>query len=91
MMVRKSYAWKNCEDCGKKVKRGWMKDNKIFCYNCWRKHFHNNMYIPFAVSLTDALDTVREVRCSCHSSPSGVLSLPRILIGRKVKLVLAEE
>lgn len=85
-------AWKLCEECGHGTKSIRNFQNKFLCYRCYFKHMTRMPGIPAGyITLEEALDKVREVKCtSSNTNPIGHLHLPRILIGRKVKLILIE-
>lgn len=63
---------------------------RFICYKCFHK-IANIIYLPRTQSLEEALNKERIVHMSgTIKSPTGQLGLPRVLIGRKVKLVLIE-
>ena len=69
--------------------------NDILCWNCYQKYFSRvGGYNVKGMSLKDALDKVREVHGQTRKGTTysyGLMGLPRVLIGKKVKLVLVEE
>jgi hypothetical protein len=91
----KSFAWKECDDCMKKTRHIRIYRGEFLCYSCYYKRMTiMPQYGANCISLRDALKKTREVKGYCYGqneSPKGVIFVPRVLIGRKVKVVLAEE
>jgi hypothetical protein len=67
--------------------------NKYLCHNCYVKENKEKFsYKLFnkGMSLEDALNKERIIKCYGKKSIYGVISLPRCLVGKKVKLILVE-
>lgn len=81
-----------CDSCKHKTKELRMHEGNFYCWGCYRKLIILMPTIPGYVELKDALNKVREVKCGGSiKNPLGLIHVPRVLIGRKVKLVLVEK
>lgn len=80
-----------CDKCNKKAKKLRVYKGKFYCYSCYNKLIIKMPFPPQCIKLKDALNKVREVRCIGTINPFGSIHLPRVLIGKKVKLVLLEK
>lgn len=84
------WALKECENCRNQIRREWKYKGHFYCYNCYMKKCKRIYFGRPPMGLKDALDIVREIKCSSSKSPVGYLYLPKILIGKKVKLILVD-
>ena len=92
----KRYATKYCEDCNGTIKRVYKRKNRILCFACYHKYYHQiatTKQGSIRISKEEALNriyTIRGYKCMNKTNFQGQLYIPKILIGRKVKLVEVE-
>jgi len=75
------------------MKRSWKHKGKFLCYHCYHKRFKNFLggMKPY-YNLEEALSKVYIIRgYAGKQGVKAVISIPSILAGHKVKLVLADE
>ena len=88
----------HCQECGEKHKgRGLrMYKGKELCWTCYRKHFHilnNGVKInKTALTFEEALKKTYEIKGTKKNNEYfyAIVYFPKILIGHKVKLILAD-
>jgi hypothetical protein len=87
-----------CQECGRKSKSFRVLKGKVYCYNCWKKHLHIiGGQGKRIMSLDKALSKTYFIRGYGYMSKKGyptvqaLFNVPSILIGHKVKIILAEE
>ena len=92
------YTLNRCSICNNKTRKTWIYGGEYLCFSCYRKkttkmpeYSKYNRYSDNCVKLDDALNKIREVRCNSNPCPGGYITLPRVLIGKKVKLILVKE
>lgn len=92
MKDSKGFRVKTCEDCGKDMKRFRIHQGKFLCFGCYRKRMHIMVARDCHLSLEKALERTYEIKGYLlgDNSIRAIMSLPSILIGHKVKLVLVE-
>jgi hypothetical protein len=90
----RSKDWKICDECGRKMKRFHIVKDQILCFNCYRSKV-TMISIGGArpLSLEECLNKTYNIgfRMSKDYVLGGVISTPRALVGKKVKLVLVED
>ncbi len=80
---------KNCIKCKKKVRRFY---DDFLCWDCYSSGKSRMPYNCLRIGLKEALDKIRIVRgARVGKSFSGRISVPSVLIGKKVKLVLVKD
>ena len=83
----------NCQICGNPVRRFRSYEDKKLCYKCFVKQpgIIGNLGRP-KITLREALDKTYTVRFFEYNNQTATnISVPSILAGRCVKLILADE
>lgn len=80
-----------CNDCEKSVvNRGLRKlGNGSYCYSCWRRRKKEIIIRGTGKVITkgQAINNIYNVKMQYAKYPTGIIHVPRSLIGLKVKLV----
>lgn len=90
------YFWNRCEVCGKKIRKfRKTKEFNCLCFNCFRKGLTIIKVFPPTKTLEEVLEKVHYVKTYFKnkgtSGPVCLISLPSVMVGKKVKLILVDE
>ena len=86
---------KECEICKSKVRKMHRCKNKFVCYSCYSKNtyiLNKGVTNPYArLTFEQALNKTYNVKgYKCGNSFRATISVPQILIGHKVKVVIVK-
>lgn len=87
---------KSCDQCKQEVKYLRQVKNERLCYRCYRKTMKCSMPL-WGLGLVPLEEAIKKVRIvmgvfpPSHGSPSGIINVPRCFIGKRVRVILAEE
>jgi len=95
----RKYTMKICEECGHMIRQIRYFKGKYYCYNCYMKHAkkmseYGEFFEPPAIkTLDEALNKIRIVRGYINNRGTlyANISLPSVLVGKKIKLILVED
>lgn len=91
----KGYKKKKCNECGLEYRKMYlMKAGLSLCWKCSRKHYNkiNSPYQKPRISMEEALNRIYLVKGYLINKReiTAKFSIPNILIGHKIKIVLAD-
>lgn len=84
-----------CDNCGIEVRARNIRRRKgrLLCYKCYYREITPLIVLPSRVSIKEALQRSYLVGCSSYNLkskayPHGVITVPRVLVGKKIRLKL---